>query len=256
MIAATMSRSPGPIPVSAMMARVFATCRALRLRAEAEGTTDVAALATLHAPSVLDLAELADVERRLGVALPDEVLATLATRIPLLEAASGLSLGAMADVAKRAADDLDDAWIALAEVAESPLDPNADDAPAYWLCVPREPAAGDALAVLWSIDEGVDGMGTSLPFAAMLEEQMDRAFGEWEIWSDVVDRVAAQPVDPFVQPALAGAAGEAPAAASGRRVRHKVFGEGTVVAETLDGKLEIEFDGVGRKTLLASFVTG
>ncbi len=39
-----------------------------------------------------------------------------------------------------------------------------------------------------------------------------------------------------------------------RRVRHKAFGEGTVVREIAGGKLEVQFDGAGTKVMLARFV--
>jgi hypothetical protein len=39
-----------------------------------------------------------------------------------------------------------------------------------------------------------------------------------------------------------------------RRVKHSVFGVGRLVRELPEGKVEVHFDKVGRKTLLASFV--
>ena len=38
------------------------------------------------------------------------------------------------------------------------------------------------------------------------------------------------------------------------RVKHAIFGIGKLVREMPEGKIEVQFEKVGRKTLLASFV--
>ena len=38
------------------------------------------------------------------------------------------------------------------------------------------------------------------------------------------------------------------------RVKHAIFGIGKLVRELPEGKIEVQFDNVGKKTLLASFV--
>ncbi len=247
-----MTRAAGPISVSPALASVFGLCRAIRLSAEEHAVWELPGNATPRTNAVLELEDIVALEYNLGATIADDVLATMASGIRLLVHAAALDFDSTFEIAQRASEEVAPEWVAIAEVGEWPLDPNSDDTPRYYLCVPHPGSASDARVVMWEIGEGPEAARAPMEFAEYLRVQLKRAFQTWDQWPHVVAR--APKADPTIEPVLR-ALTPVVAPATRRRVRHKTYGAGTVITDLGDGKLQIEFDTAGRKQVMATFVT-
>jgi hypothetical protein len=232
-----MHTEAGPLHASREMLELLRLCRA-------RGATVV--------PKGLDVGGVHATETELGATLPDDVLVLLATRDPDLACATGLSLDTILDAKEDWGDGLPEGYVAIAHVYSEPF-------------AARETGAhGGAFEVLGIATAGdrtstcvlVDGVETTL--AAFARDKITAWFRDRPGWLDALQRERALPlVDESFQPELVGSLRVAPTRPE-RWVTHPKFGRGRVIEERADGgepKVVVDFEGLGRKTLAARFVT-
>jgi hypothetical protein len=246
-----MHDHPGPLAISASLDEVLRLCRALAAR-----DRELAAEARPSELPVLDLGAVHTIEAELGVTLADDVLVVLAARIPLLDCASGLRLDAILDAASAVAERaerrgfaVDERKVVIARLYQEPFAARHNGAHGgefHAISVPRD-GTRDGTEIF------VDGFATTL--GSLIKDKLADWFRDHGDWLGALHALAHEPfADPTFAPALVGELG-ASAASPTHWVSHTTFGRGRVVDALADGKLVIEFDTAGRKTLLARFVS-
>jgi hypothetical protein len=211
-------RKPGPIAIAAELRAAIAELRAR---------------AGVTAPADLDLDALRDVETAVGMRFGDDVLALLAAGLPQLRGALGwrLEMVVAHTGALRAAGARGD-LVGLGRRGS------------LHYCVEKREVPGPSTEL--HLHDADERAGSRMPLAAWVE----RLLAEARAAGGTVDCEA----DAF-RPRLVARVLES--TATGRRVRHRVFGEGAVLAESgtgADRKVKAEFPGHGLKHLAARFV--
>ncbi len=239
------TRREGALDVDDALRSILAELRTLDARRRRTGVAGRAPTPPLE----LDADLVADVEQAMKTHLPVEALAVLATHVGYLEHDWGMTLARIAEHTDRACDaGCPRGLVALARHWDGRV----------FVCVRRRHESHGEAQVL--IVDTVERSQAPQPLWLWLREQVDAlldelALSEGEI-ADVVSagKRASQDCSAFV-PMLVHRAAER--IEHLRRVRHKIFGEGTVLRELDTGdhrKLEVDFPGVGRKMLLERFV--
>jgi len=245
--------------MSPSLRKALAVCRAMR---EEGGDEEMVEGATPTRDQRLDLATVVEVEDALGTALPNDVLALCALGISALDAGLGFRLDDMPACAQEASEQgrSPDGWVTIGTSEPSPFaatGTETDGSSSHELCI-RRGAPAEAEPTILVIGDGDLSAARKVPLGALVREQLARQYGERPEWQSVLETAGGYgSADPDIGPEIVGDPQPDEAPRGPRRVRHAKFGLGTVVREDPDGKelkLEIEFDGVGRKLLLARFV--
>jgi hypothetical protein len=213
------------------------------------------ALGASFGEATLDLGTIHSIETELAAALPDDVLVLLATRDADLLCATGLSLDTLLDAQELWGEGVPETHVAIARVNSEPFEQRR-------LGVHYDMGGYEVLAVARPGDRSspnvlVDG-STEMTLCAFAQGKMAPAFRDNGRWLEALALAARMPLeDESFRPRLVGTLPAAPIRVE-RLVSHAKFGTGRVIDERMDGgetKLVIEFDGVGRKVLLARFVS-
>jgi hypothetical protein len=245
-----MQVRPGPLSISPSLHDVLRLCRSLAAR-DAAAATDVAARGSL----ALELASVNAIESELGATLPDDVLVVLAARMPILDCASGLRLDGIVDAAETAVEraarrhrPLPDDLVVIGTLYCEPFAEREDGAHGgddHTLAIPRSGDANGTRLV-------VDGHDTTL--AELMRDKITAWYRKLGTeWFAALHALTEHPfADDSFQPRLVGELVRADLPV--RLVTHAKWGRGRVVSELDGGKLVVDFDEAGRKTLLSRFV--
>ncbi|MEO8798639.1 MAG: hypothetical protein ABI551_12200 [Polyangiaceae bacterium] len=249
----------GPLKPSPALRRVLAVLGALsKLDTEAPHSYR----ASSHG---VRIREVADWEKTLDIALPNDALLIAALGVPLLEHA----LGKIADSAEDVGVD-DDAWTRVWTFDPNAMHPDADE-PTYQqgaemsLCLARDAKkTGDPKVLLVP----PDGEPTEMKLSAFLKERLathfeilaedesvdtERAEQATQIWK----QANATPASDKEVDALYGAALEADTNPAFREIRimHPKLGAGRIVGASVEGEnVEVVFDSGDRKRIKRSFL--
>lgn len=192
----------------------------------------------------LDLAAVAAAEEAIDGRLSDEALAILAAGSEFLARRYGMRLGLVGAHTEDAR---------LAMVPRSLIALGAEGGRFY--CVPAKPALGERPRLTICANDGTTTRRE--PLERWLHERIDEVLEDLELSESQQRHLDSDEVlERFVPRLFASGAVAGPGGAL-RRVAHPKFGEGTVLRELQGGpetKLEIDFDGGGRRVLLARFV--
>jgi len=180
--------------------------------------------AGVHAPAELELPRVREIETAFAIRLPDDLLAVFACGVAELNSGCGMTLGGV--VAHTGA---------LRELgAPGDLVGVGRERPGTFLCIAKRGVASPL--VRWSVDGG--GLEP-----VVLADWLAARAGDPPPGADEL-RVQILPSRP--ESTLAG-----------RRVRHKVFGDGRALREIGTGpdrKVQVDFPGRGLKLLQARFL--
>lgn len=250
----TRKRRPGPIPYGERLADALRLCEAIRT----EGLLGAAPLPE-RGSGALRLESVEWLERELDSSLPDELLAVLALRDPIVAVATGLSgLDAVLDVAEKVVELDDEAfagtWIAVSRVSAEPFTEllgSAHGTSQLELCVRKDADPGGEAELLVLED---DRPRQLLPLGELIGDVLRSELRHHDAWQSALaterELASFRPSAELVE--------DRPARHEpSPRVHHQKFGAGRVVESDgggPDAKLTVRFaDGTTRR-LLARYV--
>lgn len=170
----------------------------------------------------VDLDRLQDVESALAIRFEDDVLALFAAAVPSLGARLSAVVGTTGELRERG---LSGELIGLGRLDED-----------LYLCVVKRKQADEGSELL--VVDAIDGQRRSTSVLALVQERCEVQPGS----SSFRGRLVRPPPE---------------STKHGRRVRHKVFGEGRLLSEQGSGpkrKCKVDFEGKGLKLLQARFL--
>lgn len=236
----------GPIATSEPLRELWV------LRGMLERTCPERADELTPAPRSLPLSEIEEVERALGVALPLDVLALAALRIPIFIRATGIAFD---DFTAPHALAPDDDWVAIATAEHGDVHPEYEFSAtdqgvwALTLCVRRD-ASRDGDPEVLVIDEHDPDAAEPRTLSAYLRARLAMRYEEH--WDDATRNAASSAaVAPIPDLHVVD---DRPAPLQ-IRVTHPKFGPGTIVSAAADGKCEVRFDTGDTKIMLRRVLT-
>ncbi|MFZ4578054.1 MAG: hypothetical protein ACOYOB_06600 [Myxococcota bacterium] len=236
-------RTPRALHVSEELRRLLTGFRAReyarleRTQRDDPDDADTHESADLHGPACIELDELLRIEEELGTALPDDVLAVFAARLPALRKWRSFGFDQVAANTQRAWNDHGMARRLIA-LAVRPEPGDRTTFIAMDRTVPGDPVELEMLTYL-----GTERMAADkVTLFYWVRDVFTYFHGE----AAIVDALSSSGHGSF-KPMLVGPA--RPTA----RVHHDRFGDGDVMADRGD-KIEVEFAEFGRKVLLRQAV--